>query len=162
MFRWRALGWGSTSTTTEEASSSATSTAVESHLDRRQGHRSGPIEPQQQIAFSWMKPWTWRSRPSGACCNCSGAQTQEGHERRCRSGLTDGGMPLSRFPAASFDTVVDAFGLCSHEDPVQVLREASRVCRPDGRILLLEHGRSHYDWLNGRLDGSAEKHYGKW
>ena len=75
---------------------------------------------------------------------------------RCRSGKTESGQLLSKFPAHSFDTVIDAFGLCSHEDPVQVLREASRVCKPGGQILLLEHGKAHtgwlYDWLNRNLD----------
>ena len=49
---------------------------------------------------------------------------------------------------------------CIHS--LQVLREASRVCKPDGRILLLEHGRAHYGWLNARLDSSAEQHHTKW
>ena len=46
-----------------------------------------------------------------------------------------------------FDTVVDTFGLCSYDDPVQVLKEMKRVCRKDGkgRIILLEHGRVYDD-----------------
>lgn len=48
----------------------------------------------------------------------------------------------SCFPNASFDTVIDTFGLCSVEDPVAMLREMARVCKPDGRVYLLEHGRS--------------------
>ena len=46
------------------------------------------------------------------------------------------------FPDDSFDSVVDTFGLCSYDDPVAVLKEMSRVCKPHGKILLLEHGRS--------------------
>ena len=46
------------------------------------------------------------------------------------------------FPDNCFDTVVDTFGLCSYDDPVMVLKEMKRVCKPDGKILLLEHGRS--------------------
>jgi methyltransferase OMS1 len=46
------------------------------------------------------------------------------------------------FPDNCFDTVVDTFGLCSYDDPVVVLKEMKRVCKPDGKILLLEHGRS--------------------
>ncbi|GAX74010.1 hypothetical protein CEUSTIGMA_g1460.t1 [Chlamydomonas eustigma] len=115
-------------------------------------------------SYSWIKPWTWfrnqGGEPSGCACSSSGVLPH--YAARCRSGTTESGLPLSRFPAASFDTVVDAFGLCSHEDPVQVLKEASRLCRPGGRILLLEHGRGHYAWLNDRLDDSAEKHHQKW
>lgn len=44
------------------------------------------------------------------------------------------------FEDSSFDTVVDTFGLCSYDDPVLVLKEMKRVCKPDGLILLLEHG----------------------
>ena len=46
------------------------------------------------------------------------------------------------FPASSFDTVVSTLGTCTFTDPVATLKEMSRVCRPSGRILLLEHGRS--------------------
>jgi methyltransferase OMS1 len=49
---------------------------------------------------------------------------------------------LELYPDNSFDTVVDTFGLCSFDDPVKVLKELQRVCKPDGKILLLEHGRS--------------------
>jgi methyltransferase OMS1 len=49
---------------------------------------------------------------------------------------------LEQYPDNSFDTVVDTFGLCSFDDPVGVLKELQRICKPDGKILLLEHGRS--------------------
>jgi ubiquinone/menaquinone biosynthesis C-methylase UbiE len=45
------------------------------------------------------------------------------------------------FPDNSFDTVFASFVFCSVPDPVQGLRELRRVCRPDGRLLLLEHMR---------------------
>ncbi|MHB9146180.1 MAG: class I SAM-dependent methyltransferase [Symbiobacteriia bacterium] len=45
------------------------------------------------------------------------------------------------FPDASFDTVLATCVFCTVPDPVQGLREARRVCRPEGRILLLEHMR---------------------
>jgi methyltransferase OMS1 len=67
------------------------------------------------------------------------------------------------FPDGYFDTVVDTFGLCSFDDPVQVLKEMARVCRPDGKILLLEHGRSKsVDALSRYLDKHAERHAKNW
>ena len=35
------------------------------------------------------------------------------------------------------------------------------MCKPDGRLLLLEHGRATSDWVNQRLDGQAEQHCAK-
>ncbi|KAL3799422.1 hypothetical protein HJC23_013877 [Cyclotella cryptica] len=70
---------------------------------------------------------------------------------------------LKKFPDNSFDTVVDTFGLCSFDDPVAVLKELQRVCKPDGKILLLEHGRSKsYAGLSGYLDKHAERHAKNW
>lgn len=44
-------------------------------------------------------------------------------------------------PDDTFDAAVATFVFCSVPDPVQGLREALRVTRPDGRLLLLEHVR---------------------
>lgn len=44
------------------------------------------------------------------------------------------------FQDNSFDTTVETFGICSYEKPVETLKEMQRVTKPDGRILLLEHG----------------------
>jgi len=43
------------------------------------------------------------------------------------------------FPEDSFDGVVASFVFCSVPDPVRGLKEAARVCKPGGRVLLLEH-----------------------
>lgn len=66
------------------------------------------------------------------------------------------------YPSNSFDTVVDVFGLCSFEDPVAALGELSRVCKPQGKILLLEHGRGKYEKLNWYLDKWAPRHAASW
>lgn len=44
----------------------------------------------------------------------------------------------------TFNTVVSSLALCSYPDPLKALAEMSRVCRADGRLLLLEHGRSSF------------------
>lgn len=74
----------------------------------------------------------------------------------------------------SFDSVVDTFGLCSVRDPVRALNEMARVCRPDGTILLLEHGRPPTTGVTGggisgwilatvasTLDRTASPHFDK-
>ena len=48
------------------------------------------------------------------------------------------------FPDASFDTVTATLALCTIPDDRQAVTEAVRVLRPDGRLLLLEHVRSHF------------------
>lgn len=45
------------------------------------------------------------------------------------------------YPDDSFDTVTAACVFCSVDDPVQGLREARRVTRPGGLVLLYEHVR---------------------
>lgn len=70
---------------------------------------------------------------------------------------------LSRFGEGSFDTVLDTFGLCSFQDPVKVLQEMQRVCRADGRILLMEHGRTNkWAWLDRVLDDGHDHHLEEW
>lgn len=68
----------------------------------------------------------------------------------------------STFAPERFDTVVDSFGLCSFENPVHVLQEMQKVCKPDGQILLLEHGVSSSRWMRKFMDNKAAKHAHSW
>lgn len=52
------------------------------------------------------------------------------------------GLSAERLPlgAATFDTVVCTYTLCSIADPAAALAEMRRVLRPGGRLLFSEHG----------------------
>ncbi|GAM87961.1 hypothetical protein ANO11243_059900 [Dothideomycetidae sp. 11243] len=63
-----------------------------------------------------------------------------------------------------YDTIVQSMGLCSTDEPVQLLKNlAGHLNRtnPEARIFLLEHGRSYYQWWNRVLDSQAETHASK-
>lgn len=62
------------------------------------------------------------------------------------------------FEDCSFDTVIDTFGICSFEAPVQALQEMRRVVKEDGQVLLLEHGSSDWQWVQSLLNKGAQHH----
>ena len=62
------------------------------------------------------------------------------------------------FPDKSFDTVASSLSTCTFPNPLHALREISRVCRPEGSILLLEHGRSDREWLGRWQDRRDDRH----
>lgn len=67
------------------------------------------------------------------------------------------------FPDASFDTVTITLTLCTVPDPERTLREMSRVCRPDGRLVLLEHVRAPnraIAWLQRKLTPAQVRRMG--
>jgi methyltransferase OMS1 len=61
-----------------------------------------------------------------------------------------------------YDTVIEAFGLCCHEDPVLALQNMAKLLKPGGRIVLLEHGRSNWGFINNHLDFRSEKRMKTW
>ncbi len=48
------------------------------------------------------------------------------------------------FPEHSFDTIVSTLSFCSYENPLGVMKKIGRWCKPDGAILLMEHGISSH------------------
>lgn len=61
------------------------------------------------------------------------------------------------FPDDSFDTVISSLSICSFYDPIKALKEMWRVCKPDGQILLIEHGRSSWQWLGSYQDNKVHQ-----
>ena len=58
--------------------------------------------------------------------------------------LRQGNVERLDFLDRTFDTVISALATCSYLNPIAALREMKRVCKPSGRMLLLEHGRSSW------------------
>lgn len=65
------------------------------------------------------------------------------------------------FPRDRFDTVISSFSTCTFPDPIAALGEMRRVCKPGGRILLLEHSRSDLGPLAWLQDWRTDAHYQK-
>ena len=66
------------------------------------------------------------------------------------------------FPDRAFDAVLSTLTLCTTPDPLRALREMARVCRPEGRVLLLEHGlgtSALVNWMLFRLAPGQVRRY---
>lgn len=71
-------------------------------------------------------------------------------------------LPASTVPKEGFTTIVQTMGVCSTPEPAATLAHLGTLADAvEARILLLEHGRSHYDSVNWILDKSAPKHADK-
>ena len=77
----------------------------------------------------------------------SPAMLEKAHERVAKEGLTN--VELREMDATklefednSFDVVYAPYVISVVPDPVAVVREMSRVCRPGGQIIILNHFRS--------------------
>ena len=74
-----------------------------------------------------------------------------------------GPMPPAPNPGngGKYTTIIQTMGLCSTPSPQLLLTNLAAhldLSDPNARILLLEHGRSDYAWLNNILDNAAQKH----
>ena len=74
-----------------------------------------------------------------------------------------GPMPPAPNPGngGKYTTIIQTMGLCSTPSPKLLLTNLAAhldLSDPNARILLLEHGRSDYAWLNNILDNAAQKH----
>ncbi|MGI8482812.1 MAG: class I SAM-dependent methyltransferase [Thermomicrobiales bacterium] len=70
-------------------------------------------------------------------------EAREAAERTGRSiRLAQMNAEALAFPDAPFDTVTTSLMLCTVPDPTRALSEMARVCKPNGRIVVLEHVRS--------------------
>ncbi|KFX90076.1 hypothetical protein O988_08354 [Pseudogymnoascus sp. VKM F-3808] len=86
--------------------------------------------------------------------------------------IQDASLPLPPPPSSStspsegkYDTILQTMGLCSTPSPATLLLNLGAHLAPGGRILLLEHGRGYWGWLNGILDSLAPGHaerFGCW
>ncbi len=79
------------------------------------------------------------------------------HETGIRVDLREGDAEALQFPDNTFDTVISALSTCSFFDPIKALHEMERVCKSDGRILLIEHGRSSWKWLGRYQDNHVNE-----
>ena len=72
-------------------------------------------------------------------------------------------LPPPPSGSGKYDTVIQTFGLCSVAEPAKLLANLATAVKPDtGRIILLEHGRGWYEWVNTRfLDEYAGRHFEK-
>lgn len=94
-------------------------------------------------------------------CHVTGIDFSPGMLARARKKAEKAGLSVDllemdaqnmQFPDDSFDTVVATCVFCSVPDPVKGLKEARRVCKKDGLIILLEHVRSENHIIGKLMD----------
>lgn len=84
--------------------------------------------------------------PNGACITAIDLSPRMLERARARAGghestFLEMDVQALDFPDGSFDIVLATFVFCSVPDPVLGLGEARRVCKQNGKLLLLEHVR---------------------
>lgn len=74
-------------------------------------------------------------------------------------GLQQKNQPLST-EQTHYDVIVQTFGLCSVSSPKRLLANMAEVLKPEtGRMLLLEHGRGGWGFVNNVLDKMSGSHF---
>ncbi|MBS0241706.1 MAG: class I SAM-dependent methyltransferase [Proteobacteria bacterium] len=76
------------------------------------------------------------------------------------SGLYEMDASALKFPDNSFDTVVAMYVMTVVPDPVAVMREIARVCKPGGQVMLLNHfseEKGVRGWVERRMAPFATK-----
>lgn len=58
-------------------------------------------------------------------------------------------VEAAEFDENSFDTIVSSLSFCAYQNPVEILNKFHKWCKPDGKILLMEHGLSSNKLLAG-------------
>jgi ubiquinone/menaquinone biosynthesis C-methylase UbiE len=77
---------------------------------------------------------------------------RQAHKLNVQVDLLEMDVQQLEFPSQYFDTVFATFVFCSVPDPIAGLKELHRVCKPDGRLIVLEHMRPGSPTLGLVLD----------
>lgn len=94
-------------------------------------------------------------------CEVTAIDFSKGMLQRAKKKLSQAKVPVTllemdaqemTFPDNMFDTVVGTCVFCSVPDPIKGLKEVRRVCKTDGQIILVEHGRSNHPFYGILMD----------
>ncbi|MCF6136192.1 class I SAM-dependent methyltransferase [Pseudalkalibacillus berkeleyi] len=77
--------------------------------------------------------------------------------------LEEADVETVEYEENTFDTIVSTLSFCSYESPVELLNRFQKWCKPNGRILMMEHGickSSALGWVQKKIDPIAYKMIG--